>query len=130
MDFVCCDNPTATKFTIHILAAVAEFERDTISKRTKQALAAAKAKGKVLGNYERIAKAKRDASKARAVLQSSRHYTYQREPLPTSSIVVALRMRAANHGRQYRSIGAAIASAFDGDCFLGVAICAAGSEPV
>jgi DNA invertase Pin-like site-specific DNA recombinase len=24
VDFICCDNPTATKFTIHILAAVAE----------------------------------------------------------------------------------------------------------
>ena len=66
VDFLCCDNPTATKFTIHILAAVAEFERDAISKRTKDALAAAKAKGKVLGNYERIAKAKREATAARA----------------------------------------------------------------
>jgi DNA invertase Pin-like site-specific DNA recombinase len=65
VDFLCCDNPTATKFTIHILAAVAEFERDAISKRTKDALAAAKAKGKVLGNYERIAKAKRKATAAR-----------------------------------------------------------------
>jgi DNA invertase Pin-like site-specific DNA recombinase len=52
VDFVCCDNPTATKFTIHILAAVAEHERDAISARTKAALAAAKANGKVLGNYE------------------------------------------------------------------------------
>src|SRR5262245_19196985 len=50
--FVCCDNPTATKFTIHILAAVAEHERDAISARTKAALAAAKANGKRLGNYQ------------------------------------------------------------------------------
>jgi hypothetical protein len=28
-----CDNPTATKFTIHILAAVDEHERDAISTR-------------------------------------------------------------------------------------------------
>jgi DNA invertase Pin-like site-specific DNA recombinase len=65
VDFLCCDNPTATKFTIHILAAVAEFERDAISKRTRDALAVAKAKGKVIGNYERIAKAKREATAAR-----------------------------------------------------------------
>ena len=28
VDFLAVDNPTATKFTVHILAAVAEFERD------------------------------------------------------------------------------------------------------
>jgi DNA invertase Pin-like site-specific DNA recombinase len=66
VDFICCDNPTATKFTIHILAAVAELEREAISKRTKEALAAAKAKGKRLGNYQRIAEAKQAATKGRA----------------------------------------------------------------
>jgi DNA invertase Pin-like site-specific DNA recombinase len=66
VDFVCCDNPTATKFTIHILAAVAEFEREAISMRTKEALAAAKAKGKRLGNYQRIAEAKQKATTVRA----------------------------------------------------------------
>jgi DNA invertase Pin-like site-specific DNA recombinase len=50
VDFICCDNPHATKFNLHILAAVAEFERDAISKRTVEALAAAKARGKTLGN--------------------------------------------------------------------------------
>jgi DNA invertase Pin-like site-specific DNA recombinase len=60
-----CDNPTATKFTIHILAAVAEHERDAISARTKAALAAAKANGKKLGNYQRIAEAKQRATAAR-----------------------------------------------------------------
>ena len=44
-DFVCCDNPTAARFTIHILAAVAEHERDAISVRTNGPLAAAKARG-------------------------------------------------------------------------------------
>jgi DNA invertase Pin-like site-specific DNA recombinase len=66
VDFVAVDNPTATKFTIHILAAVAEHERDAISKRTTEALAAAKARGVKLGNYKRIAKAKQKATEARA----------------------------------------------------------------
>jgi DNA invertase Pin-like site-specific DNA recombinase len=66
VDFVCCDNPTATEFTIHILAVVAEHERDAISARTKAALAAAKANGKKLGNYRRIAEAKQRATTARA----------------------------------------------------------------
>jgi DNA invertase Pin-like site-specific DNA recombinase len=50
-EFVACDNPHATKFTVHILAAVAEHEREAIAKRTKDALAASKARGKPLGGY-------------------------------------------------------------------------------
>jgi DNA invertase Pin-like site-specific DNA recombinase len=65
VDFVAVDNPAATKFTLHILAAVAEHERDAISARTKAALAAAKARGVKLGNYQRIAEAKQRATAAR-----------------------------------------------------------------
>ncbi|MBT0664209.1 recombinase family protein [Geobacter pelophilus] len=50
IEFVACDMPAANKFTIHILAAVAEHEREMISQRTKAALQAAKARGKTLGN--------------------------------------------------------------------------------
>ncbi len=50
VDFVAADMPMVTKLTIHILAAVAEEEARMISVRTKAALAAAKARGKKLGN--------------------------------------------------------------------------------
>jgi DNA invertase Pin-like site-specific DNA recombinase len=48
--FVCTDMPEANELTIHLLAAVAQHERTMISRRTKEALAAVKARGVRLGN--------------------------------------------------------------------------------
>ena len=50
VDFVAADMPDANELTIHIMAAMAQAERKAISKRTKEALAAAKARGTKLGN--------------------------------------------------------------------------------
>jgi len=57
IEFVAADMPHANRLTVHILAAVAEHERDAISARTKVALAAARARGRVLGG-PRIAAAR------------------------------------------------------------------------
>ena len=65
VDFIAVDMPHADKFTVGIMALVAEKERDMISQRTKDGLAAAKRRGIKLGN-PRPAKAVKRAVKANA----------------------------------------------------------------
>jgi DNA invertase Pin-like site-specific DNA recombinase len=62
VEFQAVDMPYANKLTVHILAAVAEHEREAISDRTKAALGAAKARGTKPGNP----RWKASISKARA----------------------------------------------------------------
>ena len=55
VEIVFCDFPQANKMVLHILAAISQYEAELIATRTRQALAAKKARGGAkLGNPEHL----------------------------------------------------------------------------
>ncbi|MCO4090737.1 MAG: recombinase family protein [Sphingorhabdus sp.] len=61
VEFVAVDAPFANRLMIHVLSAVAEWEREQISVRTKAALTAAKARGVKLGTHGAVLASQRKA---------------------------------------------------------------------
>jgi len=88
--FVAADMPDANELTVGIMALVAQQEREAISRRTREALAAAKRRGTVLGN----------PNGARALRRAKRGNTASLE---------AIRARADAHAEDLRSVVKALA---------------------
>ena len=61
VEIVFCDFPQANKMVLHFLAAISQYEAELIATRTKQALAAKKARGTKLGNPEHLLNKHREA---------------------------------------------------------------------
>jgi DNA invertase Pin-like site-specific DNA recombinase len=88
VDFVCCDMPDANTLTVGLFAVIAQHERETISKRTKEALQATKARRAQLGTPanlteeavirgREIRQANRQAARLASLLQAHGHTRQQ-----------------------------------------------------
>jgi DNA invertase Pin-like site-specific DNA recombinase len=87
--FVAADMPQANSLTVGIMALVAQQEAQAISKRTKEALQAAKARGTVLGN-PRGAEALRRAGKGNAAAVDAIKANADSHALDLQTVIAAL----------------------------------------
>jgi DNA invertase Pin-like site-specific DNA recombinase len=95
--------PDVDPFMLHIHAAVAEKERERIAQRTREALAAAKARGQRLGNAE-IGTARKEEANAHA--QHLRPIVEPLRALPAKRISIILNERGvtAPRGGKWQAI--------------------------
>jgi DNA invertase Pin-like site-specific DNA recombinase len=87
VDFTCCDMPDANTMTVGIFAVLAQHERETTSKRTKDALKAKKARGVKLGTPANLS----DESRQRSI--EARREQRANSPAARQALMVAGMLR-------------------------------------
>jgi DNA invertase Pin-like site-specific DNA recombinase len=90
--FLACDIPEANDLTVGIMALIAQSEREAISRRTKEALTVAKARGVRLGNPNGAAALKR-AGKGGAPLRAAVRANADRHAQDLAPVLEELRMQ-------------------------------------
>jgi DNA invertase Pin-like site-specific DNA recombinase len=94
--------PDVDPFMLHIHAAVAEKERNRIAQRTKESLAAAKARGQKLGNAD-IGRARKEEAHVRAQHLRSIIAPLRAMPAKRISIILNERGIAAPRGGKWQA---------------------------
>ena len=93
VEIVFCDFPQANKMVLHILASISQYEAELISTRTRQALAAKKARGCKLGNPEHL------MNKHKAAIENSNKTNRKKaEDNPNNKRAVAMLRILAEQG--------------------------------
>ncbi len=108
--FIACDMPEADDFTIHIYGALAEKERKMISQRTREGLAASKARGTVLGRRDADTQSMADQRKTQAAGFRAAIYPTVRQMRDNGQTLTAIadnlnqmRVRTCNNRTWYAS---------------------------
>lgn len=126
VEFTCADMPEANKMTVGIMALVAQQEREAISKRTKEALAAAKERGQILGkpeNFKDEHRAKGRVQAAKSIKAKAQEFAsqvctsyinkYQSEGLSLNKIAATLNDEGVLTARKGRWTARAVKNALE-----------------